>query len=515
VLSKGALQPLYHFCNGWHLETRNAVSSPNIDVLLREGIEAVKKGDTAGGRKLLEKVTELDENNAKAWLWLASVVETDEEKRICLSNVLHIDPSNDRARKALDALEGKRASAAASAAADAEVAPGISRRQLTLIAGGGAAIIVILLLVLVVSITSSNAANASATQQAVAVVQTGTALIQQATETSVAATATQFALATPTPEATPTSARPTLPPEFTATPLPTIPPPSGLTGLLTAWGGRDTLNVGYYEFGYYNFDAGNTFTRIGDELGRDVRLLVGGQRVVYTRYVTFDASSTIDAVNVNGQQFESLADRWRGQELVLAPQMPDYASDGSFVVFIGRNTQGRNQVYWLSLIDNTLRNLSNDNNDYAFPDVSPDNTRVVAVRTDVNGGTGTDLAIIDVATGGKFAITSDQDAFRETHPRWTADGTQVVYATIPANEPNNADIVVKAAQSGGLAPTLLMRHPSNDLYPVLSRDGRYLAFASDRSGNFEIYIYNIDTQALSQLTNDPNPNYPGDWYQIG
>lgn len=498
------------------------MSSANIEEMLRQGIEAVKAGDRAAGRKLLEKVTELDENNSKAWLWLASVVDTDDEKRICLSNVLHIDPSNERARKALDALEGKKASTAADAAADAEIAPGISRRQLILIAGGGGAVVVILLLVLLISISSGNAASAAATAQAVAVVQTGTAVVLQVTETSVAGTATQLAIATPTLEATPTSARPTLPPEFTATPLPTVPPtvaalppPSGLTGVLTAWGGRDTLNVGFYEFGYYNFDAGNSFTRVGEELGRDVRFLVGGQRVVYTRYNTIDASSTIDAVNTNGQQFESLANRWQGQELVLGSQMPDYASDGSFVVFIGRNSTGRNQVYYLSLIDNTLRNLSNDTSDYAFPDISPDNTRVVAVRTDVDGGTGTDLAVIDIASAGKFAITSDQNAFVETQPRWTADGSQVVYASIPANEPNNADIVVKTAQSGGLAPTILIRHPSNDQYPVLSRDGRYLAFASDRSGNWEIYIYAIDSQALTQLTNDPNPNFPGDWYQVG
>jgi len=492
------------------------VNAPNVDDLLRQGIEDVRNGNRAAARDKLQKVVDLDENNEKAWLWLASVVDTDEEKRVCLGNVLHINPANDRARKALDALEEKKKQQAS----QDEVIPGVSRRQLYLIGGAGVVIVVLLLIILLGAIGANTAAVANATQQAVNAQATGTSIVLNATETSVAGTATQLAIATPTLEPTATSARPTLEPEWTATSLPTqaataasLPPPTGLTGILSVWGGRDLENSGFLPLGYFNFDSGNTYTRIGDDIGRDIRIGPSGQRVVYTRYDRLLFGTTIDAVNLNGQQIESLADRWRGQGTILNPQMPDFSPDGTFVVFIATDSVGHDQVYRLSLVDNSLVNLTNDTSDYAFPDISPDGQQIVVVRTDTQGGTGTDLAIVSASSGGKFAVTSDQNAYVETHPRWTADGSQIVYAAAPQTEPNNYDIVVRAANSTA-APSLLIRNPANDQYPVLSRSGRYLAFGSDRSGNWEIYVYDVQAQALFQLTNDPDDNFPGDWWQL-
>jgi hypothetical protein len=499
------------------------VGTSNADELLKQGIDDMRNGDRAAARQKFERVVELDENSEKGWMWLASVVETDEEKRICLGNVLHINPNNDRAQKALDALNAKKKQQVA----EEEVVPGVTRRQLTLIAGLGIAAVVFLLIVLVVVVSGNNAAAANATQAALAITaefisvnETSTSAAVNATGTSVAATETQFAIATPVPTATPTSSRATLPPEWTATPViiettPTtvsLPPPVGVTGILSVWGGADIENIGFYPIGYYNFDAGSTYTRIGDDIGLDARLHPNGQRVAYTRYDRLLRGTTIDAINLNGQQVQPLAELWRGQAIIQNPMQPVFTNDGTRVVFIGRAENGHYQVFVLDLTTNEVRNLSNDEVDYSYPDVSPDSTRAVVVRTDTVGGTGTDLAIIDLASGGKFALTTDQDTYIETMPRFTSDGSQVVYAAAAQTEPENNDIVVRNADSNS-TPNLLVRNDANDLYPVLSTDGRFLAFASDRTGNWEIYVYDIQVQALYQLTNDPAPNYPGDWHQ--
>ncbi len=44
-----------------------------------------------------------------------------------------------------------------------------------------------------------------------------------------------------------------------------------------------------------------------------------------------------------------------------------------------------------------------------------------------------------------------------------------------------------------------------------SPDGRYLAFASDRSGNYDIYIYEFMTGQTWQLTDTEEEDYPGGW----
>jgi len=57
-----------------------------------------------------------------------------------------------------------------------------------------------------------------------------------------------------------------------------------------------------------------------------------------------------------------------------------------------------------------------------------------------------------------------------------------------------------------------------DLYPEWSPDGTQIAFASDRSGNFDIWVINADGTGLTQLTDSPlDENYPswsGDGSQI-
>ncbi len=119
---------------------------------------------------------------------------------------------------------------------------------------------------------------------------------------------------------------------------------------------------------------------------------------------------------------------------------------------------------------------------------------------------------IDTTSGGKIPVTSDLSTYTESMPRFTPDGTQIVYAAYPSNNPGKHDIFIRNAQGAGTASTLIS-DAADDIYPVLSEDGRYLAFASDRSGAYDIYIYDIMGQILWQLTSSPEEDYPGDWWQ--
>jgi len=75
--------------------------SEEVSRILREGIAAARAGDKEQARRLLLEVTERDERNEEAWLWLSGVVDDPEEMRICLENVLAINPANERARRGL------------------------------------------------------------------------------------------------------------------------------------------------------------------------------------------------------------------------------------------------------------------------------------------------------------------------------------------------------------------------------------------------------------------------------
>ncbi|MCA9911742.1 MAG: hypothetical protein KC496_00270, partial [Anaerolineae bacterium] len=76
----------------------------NVDAMIRAGVEAYKKGNKPEARALLERAIEIDDRNEMAWLWLSAVVSTQEDQRVCLENVLVINPDNDRARQGLRSL---------------------------------------------------------------------------------------------------------------------------------------------------------------------------------------------------------------------------------------------------------------------------------------------------------------------------------------------------------------------------------------------------------------------------
>lgn len=522
----------------------------DIQLLLREGIEAARAGNKTLARQKFEAVVERDENNEKAWLWLASVVATEEEKRVCLGNVLFINPNNEKARQMLERLDAKKRAQEEAA----EVVPGVSRRQFTLIVGLGflaIAAIVILFGAMIISNNARQAAEAMALTE-IASAQTATvtaaiAVAQAATETAIAERGTP----TPTP-------RPDLPPTWTpeiavtvVTETPALPfPPARVQGNLVVWGGRDRLSVGALPLLLFPVSGEGTFTRIGEQLGRDVRFAGNGQRVVYSRYVTTTFSFNLEAINVNGTQPQLL----QFNAPVLESSQPDYCRNANRVAFISAPAEGPTggnfqltepspQVYIHDFDNNKTVRLTNDTVTYSSPAFSPDCSLLAVIRDDKNSASpGPDIIIItlnsinwsvlpqrppaegETLTPETYAVigiqdrvvnqlTADLAASIETTPRWTSDGLQIVYAAAPGNNPGNSDIYLVNVQ-GVSTPRVLVRSEFDDRSPVISPDGRYLAFASNRAatGAYNVFVTDLDDGTIWQLTNAEDDHFPGDWW---
>ena len=74
-----------------------STASSGVEQILRDGIAAAQNGDRRTARLLLDQVTNVQPENADAWLWLASISEYPEELMGFLDRVLTIDPTNERA----------------------------------------------------------------------------------------------------------------------------------------------------------------------------------------------------------------------------------------------------------------------------------------------------------------------------------------------------------------------------------------------------------------------------------
>lgn len=77
------------------------VTRHNIEQWLQDGIGAAKSGQLAEARSILLDVVEQDQTNETAWYWLYRVFERGEDKRVCLENLLTINPDNQWAQREL------------------------------------------------------------------------------------------------------------------------------------------------------------------------------------------------------------------------------------------------------------------------------------------------------------------------------------------------------------------------------------------------------------------------------
>ncbi|HRV94629.1 MAG TPA: hypothetical protein P5526_20895 [Anaerolineae bacterium] len=71
---------------------------------LEEAIQHIRMGNREEGRQILEDLLETQEENEDVWLWLTSVVDSDEDREICLENVLALNPNNVVAQRGMEAL---------------------------------------------------------------------------------------------------------------------------------------------------------------------------------------------------------------------------------------------------------------------------------------------------------------------------------------------------------------------------------------------------------------------------
>jgi Tol biopolymer transport system component len=117
---------------------------------------------------------------------------------------------------------------------------------------------------------------------------------------------------------------------------------------------------------------------------------------------------------------------------------------------------------------------------YASPDMSPDGVSLVAIET----GRGTNrLVEIDPATLEAQPITEFEYGVNWDHPRWSPNGRYIAAERWMQGEV--LDIVV-VDRSGRLVQRIT-EDEAADVAPAWSADGRYLLWASDRNGPYDIY----------------------------
>lgn len=102
-----------------------------------------------------------------------------------------------------------------------------------------------------------------------------------------------------------------------------------------------------------------------------------------------------------------------------------------------------------------------------------------------------------------FAVQAQQqEALWLRYPAISPDGQTIVFSY-------KGDLF-KVPAAGGVAVPITV-HDAHNTMPVWSRDGKYIAFASDRYGNFDVFVMPAEGGAAKRLTYHSANDYPYDF----
>ncbi len=177
-----------------------------------------------------------------------------------------------------------------------------------------------------------------------------------------------------------------------------------------------------------------------------------------------------------------------------------------------RGSLGDYEIYVMTTEGARLTNLTNNWADDVSPVWSPDGRRIafVSFRDTLAGkwnlGPGT-IYLLDfdpmTGSGGNLVRLTDGGG-NDGWPTWSPDGRRIAFQS---DRSGNWDIWIINVDGTGL--TQLTHSPADDEHPDWSPDGKKIAFSSDRSGNSDIWVIGADGSNPVNLTHAPRRDrYP-------
>lgn len=507
------------------------MSDNDAIALLRQGKEMLSRNERAKAADMLKRAVEQDSENIEIWEALAQALDDVDEKRIALTTILSIDPTNEYAQQALEETEKST-----KGAVDVEIVPGITRKQAQ-ITGVALAVFTLVMCGITFAFTGSQSSQREASRRELTqLAQNATATLDtrntqaaifeaEQTEQAIAATQTQLALVSPTPTETPTRSRelPTpIPPTATATEISLRalpPPPSTLRGEIVAWGGTNPASRTFFNLRLYSVAGGGTHTNLNSDLVQAVTVDGSRSQIAYLRLLPNIEQSVIPFL-VNGrnplpENGVNLADVWLSSGAREVAQL-SLSRSGRQITFVADSPQiGTSAVYWYDMSTRTTLRLTSDRAEYTWATISPDGTKVIAVKRDANG---VDLVLIDAADGvngyPQSKLTNDGNATIENMPSFSPDGVQVVYSAYTTN-PEDADLYLGRLVGNAFVPggVITVSSPYNELYASFSPDGTALVYASNQAGAYNIFVFDMNTRQTYQLSEEASNIFPAGWTQ--
>ena len=199
---------------------------------------------------------------------------------------------------------------------------------------------------------------------------------------------------------------------------------------------------------------------------------------------------------------------------------PSVTGDGRTIAFSSnRDLRGQNsdhslEIFIYDTLDESCVQLTNGTNQQASgsPKISADGSRVYYKRTTLDRPEVTDLILIETKTATSRVLASEIKDLSLTEGRAVSnDGMRLVYSAEVA--PNQSQVFLFDGRENAIRQLTQLPSRTTDveLRPTISGDGKRVAFATRRrvvsasDGSVELYILDLPTGQIQQITNAPAP----------
>ena len=240
---------------------------------------------------------------------------------------------------------------------------------------------------------------------------------------------------------------------------------------------------------------------------------------------------------------------------------PDYSPDGGRIAF-DASLAGPRRIWAVDRRGHNPQQLSSDSSEgimHVRPRWSPDGRRIVFQNIE---RTKFDVRVIDLSSGTSYWVTDD--AVMDLNPVWSPSGKFIYFSSYRGGGINIWRAAILRDGSLGAPPQQLTIGAGQDVEIAVSRDGRRLAFSilrqnadiwrlpvspdtgqptgaphevitttredsrgawspdgrtiafnSDRTGEMNIWLYDLETRGSRQLTKGPGGDYQANWSPDG
>jgi serine/threonine-protein kinase len=181
---------------------------------------------------------------------------------------------------------------------------------------------------------------------------------------------------------------------------------------------------------------------------------------------------------------------------------PSLSPDGERITFAGPDPSGysggqtANRIWVHDIARETTQPITDRGTGDFWPRWTPDGRSVVF--TSAGTGDGYDLYRVPSDGSGPSGILLTDEATKNAHS-WTPGGDGLIFQR--ETDPDSGFDIWLLPMHGDGEAIPLIEGPASEVQPSLSPDGRWLAYASDQSGQYEVYLRRYpDLDGVQQIS---------------